>query len=662
MSIAHLCVCDRTERKLFLSHVESSGTETIVVADNTLISLLYAEAKALFNVRSPQIKTLNGQILTSSESATVQSMGLKDSTLLFVTHSPPITSTPATVTLNSTVTTAVNPASTSAVTTVASTGAVSSAPPPQSIASSKAVVTSVVPASNTPTTPTTPKSPPVTTANPSNTANVASTVSTVNLGAADRWSSDEVAVWVASFDGKNKANGPYSVLSRVFESKSIDGSTLLNELDEEWFRSNFTTTEEVYRKRIIREINSLRTNNGITILLSATAITQQTTIHSTNSVASSPSFPSASGMMLNASDLKYSLNDVIGSGAFKTIYRGRWLGLNVAVGVLNASASMSLNDITSFMKEIEILKALKHPNIISLFGSVHDPSTKKVTMIMECMQISLYHSIYQKTDEKSAAPLGSGIMSAVKNWSLKMKLSVMLGIARGVLFLHKSFIIHRYTHHIRYFTSTSHGADHRSRVSVCDCSDLKSLNILLTSNGEAKISDFGCSKLRSETKTLVSKAGTPVWMAPEIMTADSSSSNGDDGKKVDGYASDVYSVALIFYEIISCLMPFKECSDNAMALLNAVVIQKKRPDLKPFLSLLPPALPALLQDMWLHEASQRPTMEVVVERLDSINATLTANDGMCVTTVMRERCRSLIRLLCLCVFEVSSFGGTSTLR
>src|SRR5690242_1299325 len=104
-------------------------------------------------------------------------------------------------------------------------------------------------------------------------------------------------------------------------------------------------------------------------------------------------------------------------------------------------------------------------------------------------------------------------------------------------------------------------------------SDLKSLNILIGESGEVKISDFGSSKRTTAVAaSLHTKVGSPLWMAPEVMS---------DEKY--GYPADVYSVAMLFYEIISGTLPFGGLS-NAMTLLTKVVIKRERPDLKPFKS------------------------------------------------------------------------------
>ena len=141
----------------------------------------------------------------------------------------------------------------------------------------------------------------------------------------------------------------------------------------------------------------------------------------------------------------------------------------------------------------------------------------------------------------------------------------------------------------------------------CDVrSDLKSLNILIGESGEIKISDFGSSKLRTSAASLQTKTGTPLWMAPEVMSEEKYTEK-----------ADVYSVAMLFYEIISGSLPFGGIT-NPITLATKVVVKNERPDLKPFKSFLPPQIIGMIEDMWNGEASKRPSMEVVVATLQSL--------------------------------------------
>src|SRR6185312_298059 len=127
--------------------------------------------------------------------------------------------------------------------------------------------------------------------------------------------------------------------------------------------------------------------------------------------------------LFDEKNLSYDTNDPIGVGASKTVYRGLWLGLKVAVGVLNAI--VTLKDVNGFNDEIELMSRLKHPNIVHVFGSYHLHSSKRVLMVMECMKCSLHHSLYEESDSNAGG-------ASAQNWSLPQRLRAMLDIARGV--------------------------------------------------------------------------------------------------------------------------------------------------------------------------------------------------------------------------------------
>ena len=100
----------------------------------------------------------------------------------------------------------------------------------------------------------------------------------------------------------------------------------------------------------------------------------------------------------------------------------------------------------------------------------------------------------------------------------------MLDIARGVAYLHnrKPSVIHR---------------------------DCKSSNILITSKGVAKITDFGLAKVKQSTRSMVrSLVGTVNWQAPELWHA-----HPKYNHKVD-----VFSCALVFWEILQWHIPSKK--------------------------------------------------------------------------------------------------------
>ena len=107
------------------------------------------------------------------------------------------------------------------------------------------------------------------------------------------------------------------------------------------------------------------------------------------------------------------------------------------------------------------------------------------------------------------------------HWDYTHKLIMVLGISFGMEYLHSQNIIHR---------------------------DLKPGNVLLDSNFYPKICDFGLAKILSNSLTMTSKVGTPLFSAPEQL-----SSSNYDGKK-----ADCYSFGMTMYSIFHDEPPFSE--------------------------------------------------------------------------------------------------------
>ncbi|CAA6665671.1 unnamed protein product [Spirodela intermedia] len=192
----------------------------------------------------------------------------------------------------------------------------------------------------------------------------------------------------------------------------------------------------------------------------------------------------------------------IGEGGFGPVYQGVLPdGSMIAVKQLSSKSKQGNRE---FVNEIGMISALEHPNLVRLFGC--------------CIQGNQLMLIYEYMENNSLARalFGPERLKLKLDWQTRRK--ICIGIARGLAYLHEE-----------------------SRLKVVH-RDIKTTNVLLDKDLNAKISDFGLAKLDEEENTHISTriAGTMGYMAPEYA--------------MRGYLTDkadVYSFGVVTLEILS---------------------------------------------------------------------------------------------------------------
>jgi alpha-tubulin suppressor-like RCC1 family protein len=256
-------------------------------------------------------------------------------------------------------------------------------------------------------------------------------------------------------------------------------------------------------------------------------------------------------------ELVFPNNCKVGIGTFGEVKKGFWRKTLVAIKFLKQMENEEEN-IKTFVEELNILKKLRHPNILLYIGaSVTAPYYFLVTEY--CENGNLFDYIHASS----------------KRFTLKNKdrLKIALEIARGVNYLH-SFnppILHR---------------------------DLKSLNILLDKNLTVKIADFGWARLRDIHMT--KQRGTFQWMAPEVI-------------KKNNYTekADVYSYAIILWELWVQEPPYFNV-DRVYVAKKVATDRYYRPQLT---DEIPEDIQHLIVSCWDYDPDKRPTFEMVIEYL-----------------------------------------------
>ncbi|PRP86567.1 hypothetical protein PROFUN_05205 [Planoprotostelium fungivorum] len=265
-------------------------------------------------------------------------------------------------------------------------------------------------------------------------------------------------------------------------------------------------------------------------------------------------FASVRSGALNADEL--SNMKQIGAGAFGVVYRAQWRELNVAVKQMKNIHATSA-ELKDFISEVSILQNLRaHPNLVMFIGITIPP--QMLTIVIEyCAQGSMYNYLRDHTVEMCT------------------KLDFVIGIARGMLHLHKENIIHR---------------------------DLAVRNILLTESLVPKVSDFGLSRAIQESEDASqtqSMTGPIKWMSPESLFAKQYSSK-----------SDVWSFGVVIWEIVTVEDPFKDLSPVDVAV--GVVRDGLRLVVP---SDIPPLLDSLMKSCWNQEPTDRPNFVQICRSL-----------------------------------------------
>ncbi|XP_052206633.1 receptor-like serine/threonine-protein kinase At1g78530 isoform X2 [Diospyros lotus] len=278
--------------------------------------------------------------------------------------------------------------------------------------------------------------------------------------------------------------------------------------------------------------------------------------------------------------MKLSNKDIIGSGGYGTVYR-MVMDDSTALAVKRINRGSAERD-QGFERELEAMGDIKHRNIVTLHGYYTAPHYN--LLIYELMPNgSLADLLYGRSMERKAL-----------DWPSRYKIAV--GIARGISYLHHDCVPH---------------IIHR---------DIKSSNILLDKDMEARVSDFGLATLLEPDKTHVSTCvvGTFGYLAPEYFDTGKATAKGD-----------VYSFGVVLLELLTGKKPTDEAFiEEGTKLVTWVkaVVQSKRQEVVLDSSLENSPANEINQVFSIAmmclepEPSSRPTMAEVLKMLEQIES------------------------------------------
>ena len=171
-------------------------------------------------------------------------------------------------------------------------------------------------------------------------------------------------------------------------------------------------------------------------------------------------------------------------------------------------------------REINLLRALKHPNIVKYIQTDISDEDNTMDVLLEYVTGGSLKTLIAQY-KKLEAPV------------IRMYTTQILS---GLVYLHSKGVIHR---------------------------DLKSANVLISQNGIAKLTDFGSSKqfedLNMNNEMAKSMKGSPYWMAPEVV-----SKVGHD------YKADIWSLGCLVIEMVTGHPPWSNISRDAREVLAII--------------------------------------------------------------------------------------------
>ncbi len=221
---------------------------------------------------------------------------------------------------------------------------------------------------------------------------------------------------------------------------------------------------------------------------------------------------------------RFELLEQLGVGGFGAVYKARDTELDrtVAIKVPRAGNIPRPEDVDRFLREARSAAQLKHPSIVALYDAGQGDGT--------CYLVSEFIQGATLAQHLSA-----------KRLSFRQAAELIAEVADALDYAHKHGVIHR---------------------------DLKPSNIMLDLEAKPHLMDFGLAKRAADEITMTIEGqvlGTPAYMSPEQAKG--------EVKKVDG-RSDVYSLGVILYELLTGELPFR---GQTRMLLVQVIRDEPRP-------------------------------------------------------------------------------------
>lgn len=260
--------------------------------------------------------------------------------------------------------------------------------------------------------------------------------------------------------------------------------------------------------------------------------------------------------MPGSSSKKYKINNyeilkLIGKGGMGELYLAKHPTLKREI-ILKKLKIRDKESSERFLKEAKVMLDFRHENIVQIFDHFKDGQSNYIAM-----EYVKGKSLNELINDNKKIPI-------------PLALFILYQTALGIHHAHVKKVVHR---------------------------DIKPGNILISTAGQIKITDFGIAKTPEDTKSKDITmpgfvVGTPAYMSPEQFNS----------SKNITYQSDIYSLGVVFYEMITGVKPFK--NELTAEVINAITKGKYMPANR-YVEQIPPIIKKILSKTFNHKESKR---------------------------------------------------------
>ncbi len=264
---------------------------------------------------------------------------------------------------------------------------------------------------------------------------------------------------------------------------------------------------------------------------------------------------------------RYRLIELLGQGGMATIYRAAdtGLGRDVALKLLRPEYLRDPDFSSRFRQEAQAAASLSHPNVVTVYDYGEDPSGPFI--VMELVDGEDLATILRR----------SGALPA------RQSARIAAGVGRALAAAHASGIVHR---------------------------DIKPGNVLIGRDGRVKVVDFGIARAVAEAQVTLpgTTLGSVHYFSPEQARGDATTA-----------ASDIYSLGIVLYEMLTGVRPWEGDSAAGVALAR---LSGPIPDPATVRPGLPPELAAIARQALAREPADRfPSASAMADQLEAWLAT-----------------------------------------